>query len=410
VSRPRPFARDEGGQAVVLFAALALGLISMIGLAIDAGLLYSARRAAQDAADAAAIAGAIVMRQEGDLEDIVAAARDDAARNGYSGSDVTIEYPPLTGAHAGNILYIRVTLATHARGAILPGPREITVSAVGTIDTTAPPPAIWASGGRRKNDPALEAAQGSTISVTGSDVVIASKSKAAAKVDRDSTVTVASPNEILVVGGTSGDGFTPAPQKVGKVEPDPFAGFPKPSVDGLPVQACCDTVLRPGVYPDGLTKLPHGTVTMQPGIYILKGRGLDVGDHTTLTGAGVFIYLTDKDYPFAKKQDKQRQCGDVNISGEIHLTAPTSGPYQGMTLYEDPRCKNMQIELKKSTALDITGAIYLPTAALVVNDTALTLTSAVVVQSITAEHGASVSVQLDPLRAAPPRGDPRLAE
>ena len=100
----------------------------------------------------------------------------------------------------------------------------------------------------------------------------------------------------------------------------------------------------------------------------------------------------------------------MNISGEIHLTAPTSGPYQGMTLYEDPRCKNMQIELKKSTALDITGAIYLPTAALVVNDTALTLTSAVVVQSITAEHGASVSVQLDPLRAAPPRGDPRLAE
>src|SRR2546426_1043704 len=103
---------DAVGQAVVLFAALALGLISMIGLAIDAGLLYSARRAAQDAADAAAIAGAIVMRQEGDPEDIVAAARDDAARNGYSGSDVTIEYPPLTGAHAGNILYIRVTLAT----------------------------------------------------------------------------------------------------------------------------------------------------------------------------------------------------------------------------------------------------------------------------------------------------------
>src|SRR5439155_5481820 len=169
---PRPFTRDEGGQAVVLFAALALGLISMIGLAIDAGLLYSARRSAQDAADAAAIAGAIVMRQEGDPEDIIAAARDDAARNGYSESDVTIEYPPLTGAHAGNILYIRVTLATHARGAILPGPRAITVSAVGTIDTTAPPPAIWASGGRKKNDPALEAVHGSTISVTGSDVVI----------------------------------------------------------------------------------------------------------------------------------------------------------------------------------------------------------------------------------------------
>ena len=162
------------------------------------------------------------------------------------------------------------------------------------------------------------------------------------------------------------------------------------------------------MYPDGITKLPQGVVTMRPGIYVLKGKGLDVAEHTTLVGNGVFVYLTDKDYPNAAKADHKRQCGDVTIKGEIHLTAPTSGAYQGMTIYEDPRCKNTDVQIDKAT-VDVTGSIYLPTAALVVRDTAVSLTSAVVVQSIKVDGNATVSIRLDPVRAAPSRGDARLA-
>ena len=45
---------SEGGQAVVLIAIVFLALTMAVGLAIDAGQLYSARRTMQEAADAAA--------------------------------------------------------------------------------------------------------------------------------------------------------------------------------------------------------------------------------------------------------------------------------------------------------------------------------------------------------------------
>ena len=50
--------RDEGGQALILIAAALGGLLLGIGLALDTGQLFVARRAAQTAADAGAWAGA----------------------------------------------------------------------------------------------------------------------------------------------------------------------------------------------------------------------------------------------------------------------------------------------------------------------------------------------------------------
>jgi len=49
----------EGGQANVLLVIVLLGMIMMVGLAIDAGQLFVARRHMQEAADAAAFAGAV---------------------------------------------------------------------------------------------------------------------------------------------------------------------------------------------------------------------------------------------------------------------------------------------------------------------------------------------------------------
>src|SRR5438105_15238557 len=93
MSTPRSFTHDDAGQTLVIFAALASGLIGMVALAFDAGLVYASHRAAQDAADAAAIAAAIVIRQEGDAADVVAAGPEDAARDGHP--NASVEYPPV---------------------------------------------------------------------------------------------------------------------------------------------------------------------------------------------------------------------------------------------------------------------------------------------------------------------------
>src|SRR5207302_9184801 len=151
-----------------------------------------------------------------------------------------------------------------ARAAILPGSRNFTVSALGTIATSDPPPAIWASGGRKKKDIALEAEHGSAISVSGSDIVIASTSPDAAKVDSDSLVSVAPPNQILIAGGVRGNGFQPEPKRVGKTPPVPFAGFLKPMVDGVPVRDCCDSVVEAGGHADVSRKHLHRPATKPP--------------------------------------------------------------------------------------------------------------------------------------------------
>ncbi|MDI6872305.1 MAG: pilus assembly protein TadG-related protein [Bacillota bacterium] len=50
---------DERGQIIVLVAILMLGLVAVVGLVTDGGLVFSQRRDLQNAADAAALAGAM---------------------------------------------------------------------------------------------------------------------------------------------------------------------------------------------------------------------------------------------------------------------------------------------------------------------------------------------------------------
>jgi len=50
---------DERGQIIVLVAILMIGLVAVVGLVTDGGLVFSQRRDLQNVADAAALAGAM---------------------------------------------------------------------------------------------------------------------------------------------------------------------------------------------------------------------------------------------------------------------------------------------------------------------------------------------------------------
>jgi hypothetical protein len=83
----------EKGQALILIALAAFGLFGMVALAIDGGAKFSDRRHAQNAADTAALAGALELARKEvpspDTWDIV--ARNIADENGYSGDLVRSE-------------------------------------------------------------------------------------------------------------------------------------------------------------------------------------------------------------------------------------------------------------------------------------------------------------------------------
>jgi len=98
-------AREQGGQVAILVVVMALGLLAMVGLVADGGLLFTARRDLQALADGAARAGAMaideqVLRESGgglvrlDPEAARARAEDYLAASGFAG-EAEVEATPL---------------------------------------------------------------------------------------------------------------------------------------------------------------------------------------------------------------------------------------------------------------------------------------------------------------------------
>jgi Flp pilus assembly protein TadG len=60
----RHLRNNEGGQIIVLVAILMVGLVAVVGLVTDGGLVFSQRRDLQNVADAAALAGAMQIDED----------------------------------------------------------------------------------------------------------------------------------------------------------------------------------------------------------------------------------------------------------------------------------------------------------------------------------------------------------
>lgn len=92
----------ENGQALILIAVSSIALIAFVALAIDGSRQLSDRRHAQNAADTAALAGALAKVKND--PDWVLAAKDRAAGNGYTGdlvqSIVEVYNPPISGIYS----------------------------------------------------------------------------------------------------------------------------------------------------------------------------------------------------------------------------------------------------------------------------------------------------------------------
>src|SRR3989475_12176873 len=79
--------RGQTGQALVLFVMGLVAFLGFVALTIDIGLVFEGRRGEQNAADAAALAGASAL--PGNAGTAKQLALDWAQRNGYASSEVT---------------------------------------------------------------------------------------------------------------------------------------------------------------------------------------------------------------------------------------------------------------------------------------------------------------------------------
>jgi len=91
--------RSEAGQALVLFALSLVGLLAMTGLVIDIGGAWAQVRTEQKVADVAALAGATAEANGASRAQIIEAALDSAAVNGFPANEVQVNIPPTSGKY-----------------------------------------------------------------------------------------------------------------------------------------------------------------------------------------------------------------------------------------------------------------------------------------------------------------------
>ncbi|HZP97308.1 MAG TPA: pilus assembly protein TadG-related protein [Candidatus Limnocylindria bacterium] len=377
--------RSEGGQAIVLIAITMLGMLMIVGVAIDAGQLYSARRAMQEAADAAAYAGSVTLYLGGTQAQAFSAATTDATTNGFSngvnGTTVTVQQP--TASPYNTPSFVEVIISQSVRTSLVPaeaGITQVTVHAISGAESLNNAYAIMALD-RNATADAFEA-MGATLNITGGGILVNSTATSAAD-STGSTWNMSCPSTnpcYIDVAGTTSGTFPPAAPgppryfngvRIGQPQvADPFAGYPKPSTLGLSTNPAGfgpgNNTLGQGIYTSIISgkKLCHGT-------YILKGGGLggDIGTDTTSTDPAtgqvcdgrVLIFNTNSTYPSAGGT-----CTGMDVTGNHDVTGllpPSSGTYRGLLFYQDPACA-AQMQLG-SSAFDFTvsGTIYLPNAA-----------------------------------------------
>ena len=430
--RLRGFADGDRGQAIILGALMFMALLFAVGLAVDAGQLFVAKRTEQEAADAATFAGAIVIYQAGQnppsaatTSAAVAAAAADATRNGYTdgigNTTVVVNSPPTSGAYNGNVNHVEVIITRRVPTSLVPAQslfNPVRARSVAGAEPLNNGYAVMAL--NRGNTPsAFTTAPNADIHLVGGGILVNSSSPTAASNAQNSCARFTiSGGSVNINGGTSTlwpTGCTPAFPSVNTAvaqQADPFAGFPRPSTVGLPVcpsLASCQDLSgnqTPGIYQVSLGGAGGTTLTLNSGVYILQAGINQAGNADIKSNAGgVFLFNTTTNYP-----GTGGTCTSISLVGNAvsSLAAMTTGTYANFLVYQDPACTAGMVISGNGTFAG-SGTIYLPSAPFTFNGNNATLTGSQLIASTVNVQNGNLSINYAGGTTAQPIL-PRIAE
>jgi hypothetical protein len=192
-----------------------------------------------------------------------------------------------------------------------------------------------------------------------------------------------------VVGGASGatgDSNTTPVTGIAPVS-DPLASLPPPtytpaSCTAPPTGTTWGPATAGGtVCYSGNIKIKND-VTMSAGTYVFTDT-LDFSGNGSLTGTGVTLYFAAPNGTLG---------GNGNGNTTISLTAPTSGTYNGILIYQD-RADSNQAEFNGTPITTFTGIVYIPDAQLEISgNTTVNLTSNLIVNSFYDKGNATINI------------------
>ncbi len=203
------------------------------------------------------------------------------------------------------------------------------------------------------------------VDVTGCGAaVVNSNSPTAAFVTGNASVTA---EDIDVTGGvkTAGHGSFSAPIDQEAATPDPLGlslpAPPTPTFAAVHYSSSVPLTLQPGTYVGGIALSGHASVTLAPGVYYLEGGGFSVSGQASVTGSGVTLINAP-----AGPNDTIRVSGQ----GSLNLTSPSSGPFQGVTIFQDPTSSD-PVQLTGQASVTLTGVVYVPDALVQISGNAI---------------------------------------
>ncbi len=362
---------SERGNVIVICAAVMPLLVGSAAMAVDAINLSLSKRDLQRAADSAALAGAYALVQS---KPVSTSVTHDLTFNNKipQTSAPVIENAPTVGAYAGNTRAVRVVLTSQRRMPFI----AFFNSTAPTVQVEATAAIVYAG---KFCMVSLEAGNVTGITFTGSTSVnlgcgVATNSRAVNAISAGgSSSIVASP--LAAVGGVPSSTSYVQPAVLmpySPPQPDPYAGLPTPVVP-----ASCSSELK--VQPNNSYTVPtaasgvycfrgmdiKGNLTLAPGTYYVDGGVASFGSQANVTGNGVTIILTSST---ASTDPASIATIDMNGGAILDLTAPTTGTYGGVLMYQDPRAvAGTSAHINGNSASHYEGGIYFPRSDLTFN-------------------------------------------
>lgn len=344
-------ARNTGGSVAIVFSIAAPVLALAAGSAIDYTRLVGSRAALQNVVDGAALAGAQALRLANATSTSVdqAVASYVASHGGATDPSLTVTSSLTTNNTAVSVEASRIAPSVVNNFVGLINMRVSAHAQARAVGNTQPICMIGLDSSQSKT---LEV-DVARIQATGCQIVSDSTATDGVSISNGAQMQY---GRLCSAGGAKADtssSFAPSPQTDCPAVSDPLAGLPAPVVGACTFNNYKVTSgsqsLTPGVYCGGIEIGSSAVVNLLPGTYVIKDGGLTVKSKGTLSGTDITLYLTGSGATI-----------DVKADSTISLTAPSSGSYAGVLMFEDRNVPLHQThKFESRNAPNLLGTIYL---------------------------------------------------
>lgn len=411
---------SEKGQALVIIALAAVGLVAFTALAIDGSRVFSDRRHAQNAADTAVLAAALAKIRTPDYppnspgdSDLAAKAAglDRAASNGYTNdADSIVEVhicnevglnPPCEGIPAGadpsEYIQVKIVSTIPTTFARIIGRATVTstLTAIARAKpgSDAPLFAGTALVALSPNDPSAFSGQGNVfLDVNNSGVFVNSNatgcpSNGAMNAGGNVNYTVDTAYDL--VGGYCTNGNVSINGQIQAAAPvayPPALSIPSPSITCTGPSTLSGSTYSPGIHPartiwdPNITFAPgnhcftgdinftgNTTITANDVNFVMTAGAFRLNNNSTFTCNNMLAYFTGTSGGMHFNGTSSNTCtnvtffaesGSVTWNGAVGntFTAPTSGPYANLLIYM-PYGNTSPLGINGNSGNHLTGSI-----------------------------------------------------